>query len=167
MEKNPTCDKPPCNQCVDVIHEFMGKHLTQYNHLGDVFVIFNAALLCLGVGMNMVQFRLLSRIFFIGVFLYMIRALCANITVCDADTNRTSRPMLSCDNVWYIISGHTMFSLLATYVITKSRTPSIVQFLSIVCCLFVMFFQSGTREHYTVDIVLTIIIVHLAIRAYA
>ena len=155
-----------CNNCIDRFHEMMGHNITKYNHMGDVFVFLNIALFLYVLGSGGVITSIMMSVFKIGFVLYIIRAIIASITICDADTNREFRPWTSTDNLWYIISGHTLNAMLITYIILNSQTTELVKYMSILFCILVMFFQSASREHYTVDIILTILIVHLALKAY-
>lgn len=155
-----------CNNCVDLVHEFMGKHITKYNHMGDVFVFLNVAILLYVIGTNAVTMTLIAKVFLIGLVLYFIRGLAATVTICDADTNRKYRPITSKDNYWYLVSGHTLNAMLVTYLVLNSTVNDFVKYISVTLTLLVIFFQTATREHYSVDILLTVVIVHLALKAY-
>jgi hypothetical protein len=135
--------------------------------LGDLFIFFNILILLYILIIGKINYDLVIKILLIGCVLYFLRGIVAGTTICKADINKDFRPWSSKDNdYWYIISGHTLNALLITYIIVKSNINYITKYTSIIFCILVMFFQSSTREHYTCDIILTALIVHLAVKAY-
>ena len=155
-----------CSQCRDVVHEWGGKQIAQYNHLGDVFLFFNLAVLLVVLGLNQCDYLLVTQVLIIGTVIYFLRNFVASLTVCQANVNVEKRPWMSGDCYWYIISGHTVIVLLFTYIIVHSQTNLFLKMCGIMFCFLTMLFQIISREHYTVDIVLTAIIIHLALKAY-
>ena len=156
-----------CSKCTDIFHEYCGKYITRYNYLGDLFIFFNILILLYILIIGKVNYDLVIKILLIGCCLFFFRGIVAGITICNADVNKDVRPWSSQHNdYWYIISGHTLNALLITYLIVKSKVHHIIKYASIILCVLVMFFQSCTREHYTCDIIITALIVHLIIKAY-
>jgi hypothetical protein len=155
-----------CSQCRDIVHEWGGQKITEYNHLGDVFLFFNLATLLVVLGLNQCDYVLVTQVLIIGTVIYFLRNFVSCLTICQANVNISRRPWMSGDCYWYILSGHTIIVLLFTYIIIHAQTNTMLKMCGITFCFLTMLFQIISREHYTVDIVLTAIIVHLALKAY-
>jgi len=153
-------------KCKDIFHGFIGDKIIHHNYLGDLFLCMNLLLLFLVLGTGLVNCALAIKVFIIYIVLFLIRLILSSLTVCDANVNKKCRPYGSKDTYWYIISGHTLNALFVTYIIINSSAADIIKYASIILSLLVMIVQCLTKEHYSVDIVLTALIVHLSIKAY-
>lgn len=154
------------NKCYDKFHVWMGEEMTQYNHMGDVFVFLNIAILLYVISQGSLNCQVGLRVLLIGSVLYFIRWVLSCTTVCDANVDKRRRPWTSTSTCWYIISGHTLNALLVSFLILNSQSGDFLKYSTVICACAVLFFQTVTREHYTVDIILTVLIVHLSIKAY-
>ena len=153
--------------CRDIFHEFCGKYITKYNYLGDVFIFLNLSLLFYVLGTCRLNLNMAIKILLITCFLYFLRGFIASLTICKADINTDFRPISGInDHYWYIISGHTLNALMISYLVVSSSIHPFIKGLSVILCVLVMLIQSSTREHYTCDIILTLLIVHLSVKAY-
>ena len=151
-------------KCVDVLHEWCGIEMQKNNNFGDIFLLLHFILLLIGLYQNWVSYKLLKDCVLIVTFLVCVRAMMALSTLCEADTYPFSKPWSSRknNNVWFMISGHTMKTVVLTLLILKSNFPSNMKMISVLLSFSVCFFQSATREHYSSDIVITMFLVLLA-----
>lgn len=157
-------------QCTDVVHESMGRSFTQYNKMGDLFIFANLGLLILSICGHWILRPLVCNALMAALVLTCLRGLVAWTTQCKCDANTdnatmTSRPN---NNVWFIISSHTMVSLMITSVLWFSpQVPLVVKYASVVCSALVALFQAATREHYSIDILICCVLVYLVMVLFA
>jgi hypothetical protein len=143
--------------------------MKQFNLWGDILVFSNVGLCLIGYAQGWITTNTLQRIFLIIIFLSCIRGAMALCTTCSVSNSKTQKPLTSYkyDDVWFMISGHTLWTVCATYLIMTSQAPSSLKGISVLLSIVVGFIQASTHEHHTVDIVLTLVLVILAIKAFA
>jgi hypothetical protein len=155
-------------KCVDVLHEWCGIEMQKNNMFGDILVLLHFILFFIGLYNNWVSYKLLKDSVLIVTFLVCIRAMMALSTLCKADTHPTLKPWSSRKNndVWFMISGHTIKTMVLTLLILNSKFPSSMKIISVLLSFSVCFFQSATREHYSSDIFITTFLVLLAFASF-
>lgn len=155
-----------CIPCRDIIQELYGDKLHHMNYLADVFYILNVVLVLFVIGMGQVNKTFAIRIAVLYVCLMIFRQILMKVTECDLDVNAKHRPRLSSDTKWYIVSGHTVGALMLTIILLNSQCCSEIQILSLWLSGLVMYFLIITKEHKTVDIMITIALVWLTFKAF-
>lgn len=155
-------------RCYDIAHQFYDTELKNYNYFGDVLLFCNIFIVVFGSLGGLISFNLLRQILLIIIFLSCVRAAMTLVTTCEAETNRDQKPFTSrnTNNLWYIISGHTLLALCLTCLVWKSSYHPIIKGISLILSGLVCLSQIITREHYTVDIILTICLVFLSCQAF-
>ena len=155
-------------RCVDVIHEWCGIEMKDQNHMGDILILLNLFILLIGLFQHWVDYDLLREYTFILIFFVCVRAMMAFVTTCRTDSNQTVKAWSTRENndIWFMISGHTLVALVITGFIVHSDYMDVLKFVSVLICVVVCFFQTATREHYTSDIILTITLVLLAMKSF-
>lgn len=154
------------DMCSDLVHRIFGAQFTQYNRMGDYLIFVQMLILAFITCTGRLSPKLVMYLVLISMVFYVLRQLCANVTVCMADLNMEHKALTSQDARWFIMSGHTFFTLLAAYAIQSSRVPNFLKWVSWGVSGLVMFFQTATREHYTVDILLTAFSVYVVLKAF-
>jgi len=147
--------KAPEKPLWDIIHSITPEDWSKYHLLPDYFVIANTLLFLpelVDFDLGMINYvgnvyLYLHWLVFIGSFLTAIS--------CPAKTEH-----LSC------LSGHTIQTLLTTLIINQISRSDGVIVLSWVCTVGTIISAILTRNHYTIDIYSTIIIVYLSYQQY-
>lgn len=155
-----------CSPCTDVVQGWVGSGFSRYNYLGDVVVLVNLVILLISIGLKRVDQKILWHVTVIAAFLFVFRFLLAMVTTCEIDNNREYHSLFGKDHTWYMVSGHTVVSILVVYVLTLSDVPRIVPLLSSVLAVAAMLLQIMLREHKTCDILIATAITCLALRAF-
>jgi hypothetical protein len=166
MNGSKTCDSGNCNKCDDWIHRLCGEKMKEYNAVGDNLLIAQMVLGAILLACGYIPMRLAGRLLVLTIVFFVFRQLMAEITLCEADVNMKNRPLTSSDPRWFILSGHTFCTLILAYAIAVSSVDPWVKVVGILTSVVVMFFQTATREHYTVDILLTAFVVYIALTAF-
>ena len=145
-----------CNtRCTDTIHEWCGADMQSKNHLGDLFLCFNFALL---LNYSMIDVDMVKKYTLIIIFISIIRNLMALTTQCIADIHPTIHTWSNMcrNNLWFIISGHTVLTTSLTLLIWNSNFPLGLKVCSMFFSVMVCIFQIATREHYSCDIIIAL-----------
>lgn len=153
-----------CNNCEDVFHNMAGKDFEKYNHINDYLLYAN--LLLVASQYKHLDVKLFRKLLPILVALFIFRHFLAMITNCEAPVRRDSRPTLSLDKKWYVISGHLSVNMFTTYLILNSSAPQYLQCLSMALTILVFCFGIVSREHYSKDMFLTFVFVSLILKNY-
>jgi hypothetical protein len=140
----------------------VGKSLYQYNYYGDIFIILNMGILGIAILSGHVPMDILKMSLIWCIFLTCVRSLTAMTTNLRSDANTEQSTFLSRKGtaVWFILSGHTIFTLLTTITIWNSSFPVLGKYISVILSIFVCFFQTATREHYTADILISMLLIY-------
>jgi hypothetical protein len=156
-----------CEACQDVFHNVFGTDVTKLNYVGDIFVGIEALLLASLLWYKRIDAELAKKVGLIALCLFLIRYFIQRLTNCRANVN-VQRPLLSSSDRWYILSGHTIAASLMAYLIIQApNVPGLAKGLAGLLAVGTVTASIITREHYTVDIILTFIIVYLAVKVYA
>ena len=155
-------------KCDEVIHEWCGIEMKDNNHMGDLLIILNLLILLVGLLQHWIDYELLREYVFILIFFVCIRGLMAFVTTCRADSHATLKAWSTRENndIWFMISGHTLVAIVITGFIVNSNFPNFFKYASVTACVAVCFFQTATREHYTSDIIITVALVLLAMKSF-
>jgi len=155
-------------QCVDVMHDLCGVDMREHNLYGDIFVFMNIMLLICGLIQKWINWEFFVQYALILIFLHSVRGMMAFVTTCKANCNVKQSPWSSRseNEVWFMISGHTLNTLIITGLILNSNFPVFIKYLSVSISVMVCFFQTATREHYTSDIFITACLVFLSTRTF-
>jgi hypothetical protein len=160
-ETNPYFCK---TRCGDPLHDFMGKPICNWNRIGDYLISIESLIFLLILFSGRMSIDITMQLILIMIFLNCTRGVLCAVTTCTIDSNISNSTIYSDDgnNLWYFISGHTMNATLIAVAIMYSTVPYSVKVLSVILTLLICFFQAATREHHTVDIIFTIILVYLS-----
>ena len=155
-------------KCTDVVHEWCGGGMKNLNHVGDMLIMMNMLILLFGFCQHCIDNNLAREYVFIVIFLACVRALMAFLTTCrsDCELNQKAWSTRKNNDIWFMISGHTLITLVTTGFIVNSKFPDFLKFMSVIISVMVCFFQTATREHYTQDIVITAALVLLAMNSF-
>lgn len=155
-------------QCVDILHEWCGHGMKDINKMGDILILLNSLLFIFGYFQNWINYNIIIEFTLIMIFFTCVRASIALVTMCKANSHPTVKAWTTRqnNNLWFMISGHTVGALVITGIIFYSEFPIALKVFSAILSVFVCFFQSATREHYTSDIILTICLVFLAMKSF-
>lgn len=156
-----------CEKCQDLVHNLAGSQATKFNYMGEVFLVLELLIFLVLIGFSKVNIQQVKHFGTIALALYAIRYIAMQVTNCRADVNMAQRPFSDRSNRWYILSGHTLVASLVAYVVIQSRQVNMP--VKVVTCLLtaaIIISQVVTREHFTVDIILTLFIVFLVTKAY-
>jgi hypothetical protein len=160
-ETNPYFCK---TRCSDPLHDFMGKNICNWNRIGDYLISFELIIFLFILFSGKINTDVTMQLILIMIFLNCARGIICAATTCSIDNNSSNSSIYADDgdNVWYFISGHTINATLMAVAIMYSTVPYSVKVWSVILTLLICFFQAATREHHTVDIVFTIILVYLS-----
>jgi len=153
-----------CNNCEDVVHNWAGKKYEKYNHVNDILLCINIIIAALHF--RCIDVKLFKKVLPLLVAVYVFRQLLAYLTNCDAPVCTESRPTLSSDQKWYIISGHLTINMFVTYLIINSTASMYIKYTSILITALIFIVGILSREHYSKDMVLTLVFVYMAIKLY-
>ena len=153
-----------CNNCVDKVHEWAGKEFEKYNKVNDYMIYAN--MLLVASQYKHIDGKLFRRLLPVIVALYIFRHFLAIMTDCEAPVRKDSRPTLSLDKRWYVISGHLSMSMFLCYLMLNSSAPQYLQCLSIAFTIIVFCFGIISREHYSKDMFLTLVFVSSLFKIY-
>jgi len=155
--------------CQDHLHDWAGRSFDRYNHWGDVLVLCNVGVLAAAACQHYVTADAWKTLLLLCLFFYSLRGLMALLTSCRCDANAQQRQWIipgPDPEVWFLLSGHTALTLLGTTTLWASSAPAPWKYGSWGLSALVIFFQAATREHYTVDVLLTAFMVALAYVGY-
>lgn len=155
-----------CTPCTDIVQGWVGRGFSRYNYLGDVVILVNLVLLLITIGLQRVDKRILWHVVVIAAFLFVFRFLLVMVTTCEIDNNRDHYSVFGKDHTWYMLSGHTITSILIVYVLASANVPKIIPIISGILALATMLLQIMLREHKTSDILLAAAITGLTLRAF-
>jgi len=134
--------------------------------MGDVMLFLNVVLVLVIVSRHRIGANMLYKTLVVYIMLMIFRQCAMNVTQCELDVYKMRRAYTSQDYYWYIISGHTLLSLFLTFIVVYSSSFQWIKIFSVILSVMVMFFQAATREHKTVDILITLVIALLAMKAF-
>lgn len=164
--------------CKDIIHDNYRK-LSKYNYMGNFLLFFQLSLATLIVisnarPPNKIIFILLS----IWIFLMIFRLIIYKCTSCninslslkqgDKTPQKTKnplnkrKPIWGCDR-WYIISGHTVSTIILSFLIMNSSIHYSIKILSILLSICIIVSQVITKEHKTVDVIITFFLTYFMV----
>jgi len=156
-----------CEKCQDVVHNLIGSQVTKYNYMGDVFLILELILFLVFIGLDKVDIQQVKHFGVIALVLFAIRYIAMRVTNCRADVNTTQRPFSDRSDRWFILSGHTIVASFVAYVVFQSQGINLpAKIVTALLTGATIISQIITREHFTVDIILTLLIVFLVTKAY-
>jgi hypothetical protein len=149
--------------CDDYFHNLFGDGYLEYNHLNDTFLIGNIFIFVVALLCNYVSTPLLKRFIVLYLLFYIFRWLLVCLTTCYPRCMNTTRTWLLPDEKWHFISGHTLTSLLVTIFLYQSQAPEYLKMISGILTLILIMTLLSTREHYSADILLTVVLVFLVV----
>lgn len=156
-------------QCKDVLHDLIGPSFSKYSHYGDALILINLSIMIVAALLGQIPRGVLKKSFVIGLFFVCIRLFMVLTTSCRLpDYTRNNRAVLSHDenDNWYMLSGHTINTLFITMTLWNSHLHWGWKYFSVMLSVLVCFSQASTREHYTVDILLSSFLAYLAYVGY-
>ena len=150
--------------CVDVVHELLGDEFVKYNSFGDLIVVVMVLLLVISLPYSNID--LVGRV--VGLFfcVMVLRECLSVITFIESNVCKKKRPYLGGDQRTYLLSGHLIFSMMAAYIVCRSTLHEPLKFVAIFCALMIFPIQIITREHFAVDMLLTVVFVFMTMKAY-
>lgn len=158
-------DATHSNRCIDICHDFVGDDFHQYNDLGDALIIINIGLLITAIAHS--EHVPLRRFVVLFVVMMLFREILSLVTFSESNVNRANRPLLGGDHRWYILSGHLFTSIIITYLVGRSNINVATKITSVALSMGIFFVQIVTHEHYSKDMMLTLLICLLLIKAYS
>jgi hypothetical protein len=151
--------------CQDIVHNLVGTRYEHLNQWGDYLTYFN--LFLLGFSLLHIPVPILQRSLLIFVCLYLLRWGLLVTTKCDMDIAQSKpRPLLSPNHDWFVLSGHLLTNAIITYSIWRGKSSSFVKNLSLLSTSLVMISMVMSREHYTIDMILTLVLLFLVLQLY-
>jgi hypothetical protein len=158
-----------CIPCRDVVQNWVGvqvsKKLSGY-HLGDALMLANGLLLVVVGLQGYIAKNVALAVFVIGAMIFIFRFLLVVVTRCQIDNHSENPSWFEPGDGWYMVSGHTVVSILVTFLIIRSGTHRIIKGLSVLSALLTMLFQIMLFEHKTCDILIGAAITFLALKAF-
>ncbi len=151
-----------CNNCNDILHNIIGYTHVKPHVLSGLLVL-NILLLLFSYWKTFLTNVAMSHLVITGIVLFVFRYLMSLVTYCKMDTT----PQHKSPHDWHMIVRRVMVSLLITLILVSSVTvPTVVKSLSIILTIVIIILEISTRNHYTSDVIITLVLTFLCTQAF-
>jgi hypothetical protein len=154
-----------CNNCNDILHGVIPYCKVSSSVLNSMLV---ANILLLLFSYRHIEPIHLSWLFFTWLVLYSVAWVLSCLTSCRIHMIYHNNKHNRCDQSqkWHIIASQFQFSLLLTLFLWHSSVSPWIKGASLAISMSIVGMELLRREHYTSDIILTILITYLGFRAF-